>query len=64
MAIVFELVTMLAALALGFVLWPHLGDQAGTSAKAVPPAARAKREHRFDGGLPSQTGYGLPTAHL
>ena len=62
MATVFELITMLSALALGFVL----GRIWQIRQEIRRDQHVTNREPRFDDGLAGQvqTGYRLPTAHL
>ena len=62
MAMVFELLAMLSALALGFVL----GRIWEIRQEIQRDQHVAHRERRFDDGLAGQvqTGYRLPTAHL
>ena len=62
MAMIFELLTMLSALALGFVL----GRIWEIRHEIQRNRHVANRHHRVDDGLAGQfqTGYRLPTAHL
>jgi hypothetical protein len=62
MALVFELLTVLSALALGFVL----GRIWEIRQEIRRDQHVANRERRFDDGFAGefQTGYRLPTAHL
>jgi hypothetical protein len=66
MATVFELVTMLAALALGFVLGRIWELRQEFRRDQSHRRHVANRERRFDDGLAGQvqTGYRVPTAHL
>jgi hypothetical protein len=66
MAIAFELITMVAVLALGFVFGRIWEIRRELQRKQSHRPHVAKREHRIDGGLAGQvqTCYRLPTAHL